>query len=273
LKILTIANQKGGVGKTTTVASLAGLLSEKGEPTVMLDMDPHGSLTSYFGHDPDEIEKSIYSIFKYEGTDYKNMVNDIVIETRFDDLYLLPASTAMATLDRQLGTQSGKGLVIKNILAAISGRFSNVLIDCPPNLGILMINALAACDHLVIPVQTEFLSLKGLERMVRTIEMMSKSRQSEIPYTVLPTMFDTRTRASRSALKNLREKYASHLSEAIIPIDTKLREASRMGVPPSIVNRNDRGVKAYKKFMTQYIAAERNLQNSINSKNSNVVVL
>lgn len=267
MNILTIANQKGGVGKTTTVATLAGILSERGEPTVMLDMDPHGSLTSYFGFDPDEIEKSIYSIFKYDGTNYKEIVNDIVIETRFDHLYLLPASTAMATLDRQLGTQSGKGLVIKNILAATNGRFSNVLIDCPPNLGILMINAMAACDHLVIPVQTEFLSLKGLERMVRTIEMMAKSRRTDIPYTVLPTMFDKRTRASLAALRNLRDKYADHLSEAIIPIDTKFREASRMGVPLSVISRSDRGVKAYKKFINLLIAANQN------SNNSNVVAL
>lgn len=266
MNILTIANQKGGVGKTTSVATLGGILAERGEPTIMLDMDPHGSLTSYFGFDPDAIEKSIYTLFKSEGDNYQALVNEIVIETRFDNLYLLPASTAMATLDRQLGTQGGKGLVIKNVLTSFNGRFSNVLMDCPPNLGILMINAMAACDHLVIPVQTEFLSIKGLERMVRTIEMMSKSRNADIPYTVLPTMFDKRTRASLAALRNLRDKYADHLSEAIIPIDTKFREASRMGVPLSVISRNDRGVKAYKKFINLIIAGNSN-------SNNNVVVL
>jgi len=268
LNILTVANQKGGVGKTTTVATLAGILSERGLPTIMLDMDPHGSLTSYFGLNPDEIEKSIYNVFKYDGRHYEEMVTDLIIETRFDHLYILPASTAMATLDRQLGTQSGKGLVIKNMLAALHQRFENVLIDCPPNLGILMINAMAACDHLIVPVQTEFLALKGLERMVRTIEMMSKSRQVDIPYSVLPTMFDKRTRASLAALRNLREKHADHLSEVIIPIDTKFREASRMGVPLSVISRNDRGVKAYKKFMNLLIANDVNAKNI---ENSNVV--
>jgi len=256
LKILTIANQKGGVGKTTTVATLGGILSEKGEPTLMLDMDPHGSLTSYFGLDPDIIENSIYNLFQDTESDHEVLINKILIETRFDYLYLLPASTAMATLDRQLGTQNGKGLVVKNILAAIKNRFTNVLIDCPPNLGILMINAMAACDHLVIPVQTEFLSLKGLERMVRTVEMMQKSRKENIPYTVLPTMYDKRTRASIMALRNLREKYSSHLTESIIPIDTKFREASRMGVPLSVISNNDRGVKEYKKFINIILANE-----------------
>lgn len=250
MNIWTIANQKGGVGKTTTVATLGGILSERSEPTVMLDMDPHGSLTSYFGFDPDEIEKSIYTLFQNEGGDTRKLVDDVLIETRFENLYLLPASTAMATLDRQLGTKSGKGLVINDVMAAIMHKFKNVLIDCPPNLGILMINAMAACDHLIIPVQTEFLSIKGLERMVRTIEMMGKSRKKEIPYTVLPTMFDKRTRASLIALRNLRTKYAEHLSEAIIPVDTKFREASRMGVPLSVISREDKGVKAYKKFIS-----------------------
>lgn len=254
MRVWTIANQKGGVGKTTTVVTMGGILSERGEPTLMLDMDPHGSLTSYFGLDPDELEKSIYSLFQCDLENMSKILDDILVETRFENLYLLPASTAMAALDRQMGTKGGKGLVIQQLISSLGGRFSNILIDCPPNLGILMINAMAACDQLIIPVQTEFLSLKGLERMLRTIEMMSNSRKSAIPYSILPTMFDKRTRASLVALRNLRNKYEKELSEAIIPVDTRFREASRMGVPLSVISRNDKGVLAYKKFIKQLLS-------------------
>ena len=254
MRIWTVANQKGGVGKTTTVITLGGLFSERGEATIMLDMDPHGSLSAYLGLDPDELENSIYSLFQCDENEIKNNIDQLIVETRFENLYLLPASTAMAALDRQMGTKGGKGLVIKNAITALGDRFTNVLIDCPPNLGILMINALAACDQLVIPVQTEFLSLKGLERMLRTVEMMSKSRKDDLPYTILPTMFDKRTRASLAALRNLRNKYESHISDSIIPIDTKFREASRMGVPLSIISRNEKGVLAYKKFVNKLLA-------------------
>jgi chromosome partitioning protein len=245
LKVWTVANQKGGVGKTTTAVTIAGILANRGCNTLMVDLDPHGSLTSYFGLDPDHTDKSIYELFQGAGGEPGLAPEKIVLETRFDHLYLLPASTAMATLDRQLGAQNGKGLVIKSALQKLSQRFTHVLIDCPPNLGILMVNALAACEHLIIPVQTEFLAMKGLERMLHTIGMIVKSRHSQIQYSILPTMFDQRTRASLRTMRQLREKYPDNTFEPPIPIDTLFREASQMGVPLPLISNGDRGVKVY----------------------------
>mgnify|MGYP000238056125 CR=1 FL=1 len=245
MTIWAVANQKGGVGKTTTVVSLAGLLAKTGQPTLVLDMDPHGSLTTYFGHDPDTLDTSIYTLFQKMDESPNAAIFNSLIKTSCDNLYLLPASTAMATLDRQLGAQGGKGLVIKKTLEILGDRFPNIIIDCPPMLGVLMINALAACDQLLIPVQTEFLALKGLERMLHTLTMINHARQQGLPYLIIPTMFDRRTNASTQSLRMLRDKYDANVWESVIPVDTHFRDASKAGIPLPILNENSRGSIAY----------------------------
>lgn len=248
MKIWAVANQKGGVGKTTTAVSLAGHLITQGKRVLVVDMDPQGSMTSYFGFDPDDLSKSIYSLFQLDEFSYQN-VSRLLIETKIERLKLLPASTAMATLDRQLGTKEGKGLVLKKSLAALEDHFDYVLIDCLPMLGILMVNALAACDRLLLPVQTEFLALKGLERMMSTLAMITKSRKEPLQSTILPTMFDRRTRASLESLRALRDKYGDLVWESVIPVDTQFREASQQGLPISLMNKSTRGSKAYEALL------------------------
>jgi chromosome partitioning protein len=248
MKIWAVANQKGGVGKTTTAVSLAGHLVTQGSRVLLVDMDPQGSMTSYFGFDPDDMPQSLYSLFQLNEFSYQNIA-PLLIETNVDRLKLLPASTALATLDRQLGTKEGKGLVLKKSLVALEEHFDYVLIDCLPMLGILMVNALAACDNLLLPVQTEFLALKGLERMMNTLEMITKSRKTPLQSTIIPTMFDRRTRASLESLQALRDKYAEKVWEAVIPVDTQFREASRRGMPISLMNKSTRGSKAYEALL------------------------
>ena len=252
--VWAVANQKGGVGKTTTVVSLGGELSKRGKRTLLIDMDPHGSMTTYFRHDPDQIERGLYQLF--QGKAEKRQINpyDLIYQTRFENLSLMPASTALATLDRQLSGIDGMGLVLKQALTKIEKDFDYVLIDCPPLLGMLMVNALAACEHLIIPVQTEFLALKGLERMERTVTMITRAQHKDFHYTILPTMFDKRTRASVGTLRLLREKYADRVWRFMIPVDTQFREASRKGVPLSINSPRDRGALAYGEFLNYMLS-------------------
>lgn len=253
MHIWAVANQKGGVGKTTTAVTLAGLLSQQGARVLLLDLDPHGSMTSYMGCDPDGDGGSVYALFHQGGDPVSSMVR----KTQFENISILTASTALATLDRQLGTQDGKGLVVERGLNCVQDDYDYVLLDCPPTLGVLMVNALAACHYLVIPVQSEFLALKGLERMMRTVSMMNHARMTPIPYLIVPTMFDRRTRASGQALDNMRACYPQTLWEGIIPVDTQFREASRAGSPLSLFAPRARGAIAYGELLEKVLAVEK----------------
>ncbi len=249
MKVWTVSNQKGGVGKTTTVVTLGGLLAGWGLRTLLVDMDPQGSMSAYFRYDPDALTASTYSLFQAKVEKQPLDPATLICDTGTEGLSLLPASVALATLDRQSGRLEGMGLVLKQALGRLTGGFDYVLIDCPPMLGVLMVNALAACDHLVIPVQTEFLALKGLERMLQTLKMVLRARTAPLPYTIVPTMFDQRTRASNDSLKMLQETYPTVLWDGVIPVDTNFRESSRAGIPPPTFCPNSRGVGAYARLL------------------------
>lgn len=256
MRTWAVANQKGGVGKTTTTVTLAGLLTRQGMQVVMLDLDPHGSLTSYFKLDPDRVPCSTYSLFEQAirgGTRLPPGLPEIVAE----GLGLIPAAPALATLDRQLGPRPGMGLVIRRALEQLADRYDVALMDCPPVLGVLMVNALAACERLIVPTQTEFLALKGLERMTRTLGMIMRARRHAVPATIVPTMFDPGTWACLEALQNLRARYRDQVWEGEIPVDHQFQEASRAGVPLPWVNPRAPGVQAYGRLLQVLLAPAR----------------
>jgi len=251
MRVWTVANQKGGVGKTTTVVSLGGLCTLRRQRALLVDLDPHGSLTTYFGEDPESVSPSLYDVFGSGG----RVPAGLVRGTGVKGLDLLPAATALATLDRQLGSRQGMGLILRRALAQLAGDYDRVLLDCPPMLGVLMVNALAASERLIMPVQTEFLALKGLERMLATLAMIQRSRSSPLPYTIVPTMYDPRTRASTESLAALRERYGAELWDGFIPEDTQFREASKQGRPLTVAHPWERGSQAYRKLL-QALEAE-----------------
>lgn len=253
MKVWTIANQKGGVGKTTSTVTLGGLLAKRGNRTLLVDMDPHGSLTAYFGLDPDKIQGSVYNLFDHKKSKKVIDPQTVLKHTNFENLSFLPASTAMATLDRQLGTQDGMGLVLTEALQKVSSQFDYVLIDCPPVLGVLMVNALAVCEKLIVPVQTEFLALKGLERMIRTVTMIMSAKKTPMSYVIVPTIFDKRTNAALRSLEELRMRYQDKLWDDVIPIDTQFREASAKGIPLSLMMSGSRGSKAYANLLDSLV--------------------
>jgi chromosome partitioning protein len=260
LKVWTVANQKGGVGKTTTVATLSGLLAEQGHRVLMVDCDPHASLTSYFGFDPDNLQTSLYDVFEQDPSSRSELPDSLLLETSISTMKLIPSSIALATLDRKFSSRPGMGLVIKRLKQYMASDFDYMLLDCPPVLGVLLVNALAACEQLIIPVQTEYLALKGLERMMHTINMVTKAQKHSIEYTIVPTMFDRRTKASIATLRNMRDEFGIHLWPKVIPVDTKFRDSSKMHQVPHLAFPDSRGVYAYRKLLETLKAKEVSIQ-------------
>jgi len=251
MRIWSIANQKGGVGKTTTVVTLGGLLADRGAKVLLVDLDPHGSLTSYFKYDPDNLNKSLYDLFFNKNYADVDFVRSTLLGTSIDGVDLLPATTALATLERQVSGQDGMGLVLAKTLAQLWDEYDYVLLDTPPILGVLLVNALAACQQLIIPTQTEHLALKGLERMVYTLNMVLKSQNRNLPYWIVPTLFDRRTQASNITLREMNKQHPSHIWQEAIPVDTRFRDASREGLFPHVLAPTTRGVRAYRHLLAQ----------------------
>ncbi len=246
--VWSVANQKGGVGKTTTTITLAGLLSQQGKRVLLVDTDPHASLTTYLGYDSDGVPSSLFDLFQLKEFDASS-VTPLIMDTDIEGIDLIPAHMSLATLDRVMGNRSGMGQILKRALLAIRDKYDYVLIDCPPILGVMMVNALAASDRILIPVQTEFLAMKGLERMVRTLVIMQKSRNKSFKVTIVPTMYDKRTRASLQTLQQLKKDYPNKVWTSAVPVDTKFRDASLKHLPVSHFAPGSRGVFAYKQLL------------------------
>lgn len=243
--VWAIASQKGGVGKTTTVASLAGWLQKEGLRVLLIDTDPHASLTAYLGFEDAELNCNLYDLYK-ENPLSKALVEKAIVHTQHEGLDLIASTMALATIDRQLSGRAGVGRILSKVLEFVRDDYDVALIDCPPVLGALMVNALVASSMILVPTQTEFLALKGLEGMVKTFSIMEKAAHGgKIDYLVVPTMYDKRTSSSQSSLDYLKMHYRSKLWSEVIPIDTRFRESSSRHIPLPLMDKKSRGAQAY----------------------------
>ena len=249
MEIWAVANQKGGVGKTTTVVSCAGLLADAGKQVLVVDLDPHGSLTSYFRFDPDELKSSTYDLFRLPQLPGVDDLRRMLLTTPVSGLMLFPAATALATVERQFRSAEGVGLRLARALASLRADFDHVLIDTPPVLGVLMINALAASERLLLPVQTDYLAIKGLERMAHTLAMVVRARRKELRYCVVPTMYEQGSETSVNGLRTLLRSFADQVGDTVVPMDNSFREASYRGLTPSQFAPYSRGVRAYRALL------------------------
>lgn len=245
MQVWTVANQKGGVGKTTTAVALGGNGAEAGQRVLMVDLDPQGSLSAYFGLQPQSMKMSSALLLSDEAEVNRQAVMDIVHDLPYEGLSLLPSSPSLITLERTSQSRRGFGLVLGQVLSLLENDFDLIVIDCPPSLGVLMINAVVASTRLVIPVQAEFLSLQGFARMQQTVDMVQRSLDTVIDRVVVPTMVDRRTQACQQTVRALRNEFPVDLWPGQIPIDTKLRDSSRFGVPPNLYQPAAKGIQAY----------------------------
>lgn len=269
MKVFTVVNQKGGVGKTTTAISLAGSLSAMGHRVILIDLDPHASLTHYLGVDSEKLSHSIYDLCMaaHHPDTLEKLVPRVILSTKISGIDLLPAHMALATLDGAIAQQAGKGLMVRKIIAALSPikdlksasvqhentAYDFVVIDCQPVLGVLMVNALLAANVILLPTQTEHLGLHGLHRMLSTIEQMKQSLLPNVFTLIVPTMFDRRVKACVEAFAKMRDKYKAMIWRGYIPIDTKFREASVKGLPICKVAPSAKGNFAYEKLTMELL--------------------
>ncbi len=254
--VWSIASQKGGVGKTTTVASLAGWLQQEHLRVLVIDTDPHASLTGYLGFEDEGLDHNLYDLYAARTLDRDSVLKSIT-HTRFPGIDIIASTMTLATVDRQLSGRQGVGRILAKALDLISDVYDVALIDCPPVLGALMVNALVASSMILVPTQTEFLALKGLEGMVRTFRIMRNADPScSINFIVVPTMFDKRTKASNNSLEYLKSHYHTNLWQGFIPIDTLFRESSQRGLPIPLMDAQCRGAQAYRGLLLELLGRE-----------------
>lgn len=248
-KVISITNQKGGVGKTTTAVNLGAYLADLGKKILILDFDPQGNAGSGLGVDITGIESTVYEVLLGEAT-----FESTVIETKVKNLSLLPSNIDLSGLEVDLRDNPDKDFVLKNFLKKIDHLFDYVLIDCPPSLGVLTINALVASNSVLIPLQCEYFALEGLTQLLRIINLVQKKLNTELELEgILLTMYDSRTNLASQVVTDVRTHFSGKVFEVIIPRNVKLSEAPSFGEPIGIYDPASSGALAYKKMARELV--------------------
>jgi chromosome partitioning protein len=221
--VYAVANQKGGVAKTTTVHALGAALAEKGRRVLLVDLDPQACLTFSAGTDPNSLDRSLYDVFV-------NRVAAASVLIKVGELHLLPASIDLAGAEVHLLTRAGREYGLSRALEPLKGSYDVVLIDCPPSLGILTINGLTAADQVLVPLQCETLGQRGVEQLLQTIEDVRAYTNPKLRVRgVIPTMFDSRTRLGRQVLEDVRGRFGLEILEPPVPKSVRVAEAPARG--------------------------------------------
>lgn len=253
LKIIAVANQKGGVGKTTTAVNLSACLAEKGLRTLVVDSDPQGNTTSGLGVDRRSIKHSIYDILV-------NDINmeDVIIHTKWKNLSVCPSSIHLAGAEIELVNMENREFQLKNALSIVKDKFDYVIIDCPPSLGLITINALAASDTVLIPIQCEYYALEGLSQLTATIKSVKRSINPSLEIEgALLTMFDARTNLSIEVVEEVKRALPRKVCSTIIPRNVRLSEAPSFGEPIIVYDTNSRGAMCYRGLADEIIEKNR----------------
>ena len=220
-KVIAIANQKGGVGKTTTAVNLSACLGKKGKKTLIIDIDPQGNTTSGLGVDPRKVELSIYDC----------IINDVpmekaMIKTEFSNLWICPSNIDLAGAELELVSRENREFLLKKAIEGVKDQFDFVLIDCPPSLGLITLNSFAAADTVLVPIQCEYYALEGLSQLTNTIKIIKKGINPPLGIEgVLLTMFDARTNLSIQVVEEVKKFFGSLVYASIIPRNVRLSEA------------------------------------------------
>lgn len=227
--IIPVANQKGGVGKTTTTLSLGAALGILGRRCLVVDLDPHASATIHLKFYPERLECTAYDLFTQARENWAPLWRRIRYQAPGTHFDFVPSHIRLAELEIDLRDRPHKGGILKRALAHVDAEYDYILLDCPPHVGILLVNALIATGMIIIPIQTDFLALHGLKLMFDTMRTLNRVLEKPLEYRVLATMYDQRAGACRRVMELLRRKMGARMFESVIHMDTKFREACAHG--------------------------------------------
>ena len=247
-KIIAVANQKGGVGKTTTTVNLSTILAKRGKKVLLIDTDPQGNATSGLGVEK-ECEFSTYDLLI---TDTR--IENIVQETAIKNLRICPSNINLAGAEVQLVSMMSREQRMKEKLDLIKDYFDYIIIDCPPSLGLITLNAFTAADSVLIPVQCEYYALEGLGQLLNTIELVKKHLNKSLYIEgALLTMYDIRTNLSNQVVKEVKRYFENKVYKTVIPRNVRVSEAPSYGMPITIYDPHSKGAKSYEKFTKEFL--------------------
>jgi len=266
MRIIAVANQKGGCGKTTTTINLSASLSLKGQKVLIIDCDPQSHATMGLNVDPSDLDKSMYHVMTPRDVE-SYTIEDVVVSVK-DNLDLVPSSVILSAVEQQLsGEESREGRLLQAI-RALKQPYDYIIIDCPPSIGLLCFNALRACEEVIIPIDMSLFSLRGVAKLIEIIILLKDKLSHDITSRALITMYDSRTRYSRRVLEKVKEEFGENVFDTVIRYNIRLRETVDYGVPIGDYDKHSIGYQDYENLAQEIIRSEEDtIHRGLNSLN------
>ena len=248
-RVIAVANQKGGVGKTTTAINLSACLAEKGKKVLAVDMDPQGNMTSGLGVDKDSVENTIYNLIIGE-----SKMEEVLIKDVLENLDIIPTNIDLSGAEIELLDVEEKEYIVRNEIDKIKDNYDFIIIDCPPSLSMLTINAMTTADSVLVPIQCEYYALEGLSQLIHTIDLVQQRLNPNLLIEgVVFTMYDVRTNLSNQVVENVRNNLDAKIYDTLIPRNIRLAEAPSYGLPINLYDSKSAGAESYRLLAKEVI--------------------